>query len=70
MALSSYESLSHSKWDCKFHVVFVPKYREKVLYGQPRRFLGPLFHDLASQRSCKIWGHYRCHGDCKTRAQL
>lgn len=54
MALSSYESLSHSKWDCKFHVVFVPKYRKKVLYGQIRRFLGPLFHDLASQRSCKI----------------
>ena len=54
MAQSSYESLSHSKWDCKFHVVFVPKYRKKVLYGQIRRFLGPLFHDLASQRSCKI----------------
>lgn len=54
MALSSYESLSHSKWDCKFHVVFVPKYRKKVLYGQIRRFLGPLFHDLASHRSCKI----------------
>jgi len=35
-------------------VVFVPKYRKKVLYGQIRRFLGPLFHDLASQRSCKI----------------
>ncbi len=54
MALSSYESLSHSKWDCKFHVVFVPKYRKKVLYGQIRRFLGPLFHDLASHRNCKI----------------
>lgn len=54
MALSSYESLSHSKWDCKFHVVFVPKYRKKVLYGQIRRFLGPLFHDLASHRGCKI----------------
>ena len=54
MALSSYESLSHSKWDCKFHVVFVPKYRKKVLYGQIRRFLGPLFHDLANHRSCKI----------------
>ena len=54
MALSSYESLSHSKWDCKFHVVFVPKYRKNVLYGQIRRFLGPLFHDLAKHRSCKI----------------
>ena len=44
MAQSSYESLSHSKWDCKFHVVFVPKYRKKVLYGQTRKF----------HRSCKI----------------
>lgn len=54
MTLSSYESLSHSKWDCKFHVVFVPKYRKKVLYGQIRKFLAPLFHDLASHRNCKI----------------
>ena len=54
MALSSYESLSHSKWDCKYHIVFVPKYRKKVLYGKIRKFLGPLFHELASQRNCKI----------------
>ena len=54
MAQSSYESLSHSKWDCKYHIVFVPKYRKKVLYGNIRRYLGPLFHELASQRNCKI----------------
>lgn len=54
MATSSYESLSHSKWDCKYHVVFVPKYRKKMLYGKIRKFLWPLFHDLASHRSCKI----------------
>lgn len=54
MALSSYESLSHSKWDCKYHIVFVPKYRKKVLYGKIRKYLGPLFHTLASQRNCKI----------------
>ncbi|MDF1827372.1 MAG: IS200/IS605 family transposase [Legionellaceae bacterium] len=58
MALSSYESLSHSKWDCKYHVVFVPKYRKKVLYGKIRKYLGPLLHALASQRNCKIMeGH-------------
>ena len=51
---SSYESLSHSKWDSKYHVVFVPKYRKKKLYGEIRRFLGPLFHDLASHRNCTI----------------
>ena len=54
MMTSSFESLSHSKWDCKYHVVFVPKYRKKSLYGKIRKFLGPLFHDLASHRSCKI----------------
>ena len=55
---STYESLSHSKWDCKYHVVFVPKYRKKVLYGKIRIFLGPLFHELASHRSCTIMeGH-------------
>lgn len=54
MATSSYESLSHSKWDCKYHVVFVPKYRKKKLYGKIRRFLGPVFHELAGQRRSKI----------------
>ena len=54
MTTSSYESLSHSKWICKYHVVFVPKYRKKVLYGKIRRFLGPLFHELAGQRGSKI----------------
>jgi putative transposase len=50
----SYESLSHSKWDCKYHVVFVPKYRKKVLYGKIRKFLGPVLHELAGQRRSKI----------------
>jgi len=50
----SYESLSHSKWDCKYRVVFVPKYRKKVLYGKIRKFLGPVFHELAGQRRSKI----------------
>ena len=50
----SFESLSHSKWDCKYHLVFVPKYRKKVLYGKIRQYLGPLFHELAGYRQCKI----------------
>lgn len=54
MTLSSYQSLSHSKWDCKYHIVFVPKYRKKVLYGKICKFLGPLFHELAAQRNCNI----------------
>jgi putative transposase len=48
------ESLNHSVWDCKYHVVFIPKYRRKVLYKELRRYLGEVFHDLASQRESKI----------------
>ena len=49
-----YQSLSHSKWDCKYHVIFVPKYRRKVLYGELRQRLGPIFHELARQKECQI----------------
>ena len=49
-----YQSLSHSAWDCKYHVVFVPKYRKKVIYGKLRKNLGPIFHELARQKECKI----------------
>ena len=52
--MSTYESLSHSKWDCKYHVVFVPKRRKKTLYGKVRKFLGSVFHELASQRRSEI----------------
>lgn len=49
-----YQSLSHSKWDCKYHVIFVPKYRRKVIFGEIRKFLGPIFHELARQKECRI----------------
>ena len=42
-----YQSLAHSKWDCKYHVVFVPKRRRKVIFGHIRRQLGPILHALA-----------------------
>ena len=48
------ESLTHSKWDCKYHVVFVPKYRKKALYGKIRLYLKEVFHELARQKGCKI----------------
>lgn len=54
MTTSSYGSLSHSKWDCKYHIVIIPKCRKKELYGKIRKYLGPLFHELAAQRNCKI----------------
>jgi putative transposase len=49
-----YQNLSHSKWDCKYHVVFVPKYRRKVMFGEIRESLGPIFHELARQKECRI----------------
>jgi len=49
-----YESLKHTTWECKYHVVFIPKYRRKALYVQLRRDLGPVFRDLAQQKECKV----------------
>jgi len=54
MTTSSYESLSHSRWDCKYHVVFVPKYRKKTMYGEIRSFLRTIFLELANQKGCEI----------------
>jgi putative transposase len=50
----TYNSLSHSKWDCKYHLIFVPKMRKKKLYGEIRPRLGQIFHALAVQKDCKI----------------
>lgn len=47
-------SLSHTRWECKYHVVFIPKYRRKVLFGQIRRELGEVFHRLARQKESRI----------------
>jgi putative transposase len=49
-----YQSLSHSKWDCKYHVIFVPKYRRKTMFLELRQYLGPVFHELARQKECQI----------------
>lgn len=49
-----YHSLAHSKWDCKYHLVFIPKGRKKKLYGDIRPRLGAIFHALAEQKDCKV----------------
>ena len=54
MVTTSYKSLRHSRWDCKYHVVFVPKNRKKKLYGKIREFLIPVFRELAGQRGSTI----------------
>ena len=48
------QSLAHSRWECKYHVVFVPKRRRRQLYGQSRRQLGAIFPALARQKECQI----------------
>jgi putative transposase len=52
--MDDFESLSHTKWDCKYHIVFIPKYRRKALYGQLRTHLGEVFRNLAAQRESRI----------------
>ena len=48
------ESLSHTKWDCKYHVVFIPKRRRKTLSAELRRHLGEVFTRLAAQKESRI----------------
>ena len=48
------ESLNHTKWECKYHVVFIPKGRRKLLYGELRKHLGEVFRTLALQKECCI----------------
>ena len=48
------ESLNHTKWDCKYHVVFIPKNRRKALYAELRQYLGEVFRSLAQQKGCRI----------------
>jgi putative transposase len=52
--MRQYQSLAHTKWDCKYHVVFIPKYRKKVLYRDLRQHLGEIFHELAGYQECRI----------------
>ncbi len=52
--MDEYESLSHSKWECKYQVVFIPKGRRRVLYGQLRRHLGEVFRRLAEQKESRV----------------
>ena len=54
--------LSHSSWECKYHVVFVPKYRKKVLYGQLKNYVGDILKMLARQKECEILEGHRKRG--------
>ena len=48
------QSLSHTQWECKYHVVWIPKNRRKVLYGQLRQHLGEVLRELARRKDCQV----------------
>ena len=52
--MDDYRTLNHTRWDCKYHVVFIPKCRRKVLYDELRKHLGEVFRDLARQRESRV----------------
>jgi len=52
--MERYESLHHTKWECKYHVVWIPKCRKKVLYGQLRKDLGRVLRELARQKEREV----------------
>ncbi|MFB3142907.1 MAG: IS200/IS605 family transposase [Acidobacteriota bacterium] len=52
--MTNYKSLQHTKWECKYHVVFIPKYRKREIYGSLRRNLGEVFRRLAEQKESPI----------------
>jgi putative transposase len=56
--MNTQDNLRHTKYECKYHVVFIPKYRQKTLFKELRRYLGEVFHDLARQKeSWREEGH-------------
>jgi putative transposase len=58
--MKDYQSLNHTRWECKYHVIFIPKCRRKTMYGNLRRELRRILHDLAKQKDCKILEGHLC----------
>jgi len=52
--MHEWQSLSHVRWDCKYHVVIIPKYRRKVFYGKLRRQIGAILRELCRQRGIEL----------------
>jgi putative transposase len=52
--MKEYQSLAHTRWDCKYHVVFIPKKRKRRIFGVLRKHLGEIFHELAAHKEAKI----------------
>jgi putative transposase len=52
--MTDYESLKHTRWECKYHVIFIPKWRKKRIYGQLRKDLGSVLRELARQKESQV----------------
>ena len=52
--MKEYQSLSHTRWDCKYHVVFIPKRRKQKVFGALRRHLGKIFKELAQHKESRV----------------
>ncbi len=52
--MNNEQSLSHTKWEFKYHLTWIPKYRKKTLYGDLRKYLGEVLRDSAQRRECEI----------------
>ena len=61
---AEFNHLNHATWECKYHVVFTPKYRKKLLFGKIKRHLGQVFHDLARRKECSDRGRTFDAGSC------
>ena len=48
------QNLNHTRWECKYHIAFIPKCRRKTLYVQLRQHLGEVFRNLAAQKECRV----------------
>jgi len=58
--LNDNRSLSHTLWECKYHVIWIPKYRRKAIYDQLRKYLGSAFRDLAAQKESQVMEGHLC----------
>ncbi len=52
--MENFESMSHVRWECKYHIVFIPKYRRKVIYGKLRTGIGKILRDLCTQKGIEV----------------
>ena len=63
-------SLAHTKWNCKYHIVFAPKYRRKLFYGKNRKEIGGILRQLSEWKGVKIVEAEVCPNHIQTLAEI